>query len=734
MQKASFRLFGNRWARKIGLALSVSALVLVITQDEILRLGIIQRLELASIDYRFAYRGIRRAARDSSQVVIVEISEESFKTLPRQWPWPRSYYAHLIRNLHRAGAKVVGLDLILSGEDVYSPDNDAALRSAITETGIVVLAGKSEVVNELYLHTYPSEDYGNIFFPVDSALGLVNIRNDADGILRRYSPFFGTNSGRLIPTFSFALLNKYYGLPPLTLSGNAQEEFLYLDRSLPKYDPTSVLINFYGPNRTFPHYQFADVLDDETIETNEEIRTGDQINTFSDPDFGYLYDGTFRDKVVLVGSTVPEAHDLFPVSIARGREEGDNLMYGVEIHANVIESILRNEPIHSQSKAKEILTIIMLTLVTFVVTSALKESKTRHHFLVELNVFLFCLAEIVLIGTAAMVLFIYYHSYLMTVIGPMVAVLGGYVASTTYHFVVERKQRMLIKTMFSTYVNPSFVEELILHPEKLTLGGERKELTVLFSDIEGFTTISERISPEELVGVLNEYLSVMSDLIFQNDGTLDKYEGDAVMAFWGAPIPQEDHALRACMTALQMQDALAGLRSEWHARGKPPFHARIGISTGEMIVGNMGGRGKFDYTVIGDSVNLGDRLEGANKQYKTKIVVSQRTYDLVRNDILGRELDLITVQGRSEPLRIYELIQVLQREIDPALQVFLVSYAEALHLYRQRCWSEAVKGFESALTLRASDFPSKMYRERAIIYGQNPPPDDWNGVFQMVSK
>ncbi len=733
MRNPLVRAFWKRWPAKIGLALTVSAFVLVITQDEILRLGIIQRLELASIDYRFAYRGFRSQARDSSHVVIVEISEESFKTLPGQWPWPRSYYAHLIRNLHRAGAKVIGLDLILGGEDVYSPDNDADLRSAIRETGIVVLAGKSEVVNELYRHTTPSEDYGNIFFPVDSSIGLVNIRNDADGVLRRYSPFFGTNSGRFIPTFSIAVLNKYYGYPPLTIPSNEPDGFLYGDHALPKYDPISALINFYGPSGTFPRYQFADVLDDETIDTREEQRTGAQINTFSDPDFGYLYDGTFRNKIVLVGSTLPEAHDLFPVSIARGREEGDNLMYGVEIHANVIESILRDEPIHSQSKPKEILTIILFTVVTFVVTSALKESKSRHHFLVELNVFLFCLAEIILIGVTSVVLFFYYHSYLMTVIGPMVAVFGGYVASTTYHFVVERKQRMLIKTMFSTYVNPSFVEELILHPEKLTLGGERKELTVLFSDVEGFTTISERISPEELVGVLNEYLSVMSNLIIQNNGTLDKYEGDAVMAFWGAPIPQSDHALRACMTALQMQDALAVLRNEWKTRGKPLFHARIGISTGEMIVGNMGGKGKFDYTVIGDSVNLGDRLEGANKQYRTKVIASQRTYDLVKNDILGRELDLITVKGRSEPLRIYELLQAHQREIDPALQVFLATYADALQFYRQRCWSEAIRAFASALRLQPEDYPSKMYHERAMIYSQTPPPEDWNGVFQMVS-
>ena len=717
---------------KLSLAITVALLIVVITQDNILKLGIIQRLELASIDYRFESRGIDPTFKDSSEVVIVEISEESFKSLPAKWPWPRSYYAHLTRNLKAAGARAVGIDLILSGSLVSKKDDDE-LRSAIRETGIGVLAGKAPQEEENYRVVTSNENYGNMFFDADSCLGVVNVLNDADGVIRRYRPMWGTNTNLLIPAFAFAILDKYFGLPPLSIVENYADHFLFINAEIPKYDASSFLINFYGPPGTFRRVKFADVIDDETLVTNEEKESGADINTFSDPDMGYLYDGTFKDKIVLVGSMAPEEHDLFPVSFARGQQPGDNLMYGVEIHANVIENVLRNQFLRKQSTTTEILLIIILTVTTFLVTSALKSSKTRHAFLVELNGFLFAIAEIFVVGYIALVLFNRYN-YLMTAISPILAVLGGYVSSTVYHFVVERKQRMLIKAMFSTYVNPSVVEELILNPDKLKLGGERRELTVLFSDIEGFTTISEGMSPEQLVGDLNEYLSAMTDIVFKNDGTLDKYEGDAIMAFWGAPIPQVDHARRACISALQMEEKLISLRANWLQRGKPSFNIRIGINTGEMVVGNMGGMGKFDYTVIGDSVNLASRLEGANKQYKTRIMVSEQTFDLVKELVLGRELDLIAVKGRSAPLKIFELLQAKPGDVDPTTLQFLAEYNAGLSFYRERRWAESREHFERALHFRPVDYPSRLYVERTSHYAATPPPGEWDGVFVMQTK
>jgi len=733
MPRLSFTPAQRQWAFRLGLPLLVALVIILVTQESILSLGILQRLELASIDYRVQARPRDLSLNDSSNVVIVEISEESFQSLPLRWPWPRSYYSHLLRNLHAAGARAVGIDLILGSNDVYSAANDEDLRRAIRETNIAVLAGKTEVVDDRYVRTTSTEHFGNIFFGVDSSLGLVNIRNDADGVYRRYSPFFESSSGRRIPTLGFAILNRYFDIHSLATAENRPQEFFYANRSIPKYDQVSFLINFYGPSRTFRHIKFADVIDDETFTTTEEAQTGEEVNTFSDPDYGYLYDGTFRDKIVLVGSTVPEDHDLFPVSIGRGKQAGDNLIYGVEIHANVIESVIRGEFITREPPLVDIAIVVALTLLTFLVTSTLKGFKTKHPFIVELNGFLFALLEIFLIGYAALYLF-NTHNYLLSTVSPVLAVLGGYVASSVYHFVLERQQRLLIKTMFSTYVNPTVVDELLRNPDKLTLGGERRELSVLFSDIESFTTIAEGMPSQELVGLLNDYLSTMTEIVFSHDGTLDKYEGDALMAFWGAPIPQPDHAVRACKTALEMQRALVELRESWGRSGKPILNVRIGINTGEMTVGNMGGKRKFDYTVIGDSVNLASRLEGANKIYRTSIMVGERTYELVKETVLGRELDRITVKGRSEPVKIHELLNARDGSAHGVLEQFLVNYSSGLELYRKREWTAAQQMFRQALQLRPEDYPSQLYIERITFYEKNPPPPDWNGVFVMTTK
>lgn len=725
------------WLTRIALALGVALLIVAGTQEQVFRLGILQRLELATLDYRFQFRGPNVAVRDSLHVVIVEISEESFRSLPDRFPWPRTYYAHLLRNLKAAGAIAVGIDLIFSSADGYSPQNDDSLRNAIRETGIAVLTGKREADSESYVTTSAQENYGNIFFPDDRSMGLVNIRNDADGVYRSYNTMFVVDSaggGEFgIPTFAFAVLNKFFGLPPFTVPSTSGEESGYAGRRIPRYDAGSMLINFYGPNGTFPHIRFNDVIDDETLATLEEQTSGQEINTFSDPAYGYRFDSTFAGKIVLVGVTVPEYKDLFPVSIARGQRKRDNLMYGVELHANVIENVLRNDFLRMAPRTVEIAVTSFLVLVTFFVTSLLREVKTRHHLLVGLFSLVFAIAEIALIGLVALFLFTMFNIVLQVVSATM-AVAGGYVMSTTYHFVAERKERLLIKSMFSTYVNPSLVDELVAHPEKLVLGGQREELTVLFSDIEGFTAFAEHLPPEDLVRILNEYLSVMSEIIFKNDGTLDKYEGDAVMAFWGAPIPQQDHALRACLSALQMQESLLELNTTWTEAGRPRIRIRIGLNTGEMVVGNMGAVGKFAYTVIGDSVNLASRLEGANREYRTGIMVSQRTHELVKDRIIGRELDRITVKGRNEPVTVFELLCSRDHPQADETERFLERYSVGLASYHTRRWTEGLSAFGGALQLRPDDYTTQLHIKRIQAYQVTPPPDNWNGVFILTSK
>jgi adenylate cyclase len=722
---------------KTGLACAIALLITLLTQETFLRVGVLQRLELATIDYRFQVRGPTPDFGTSSQVVIVEISEESFKSLPEKYPWPRSYYARVVRNLKAAGARVVGIDVTFDAPDAHSSHDDETFRDAIRETGIVVLAGKREADRPLVKITSLHQNFGNVFYPVDSSLGLVNIRPDADGIYRLYNVayLFDAPGGREIalPTLGFAVLNKHLGLPPRTVPEAHDGYFTYHTREIPKYDAASLLINYQGPSRTFPHIHFHDVMDDEEFTTVDELLTGEEINTFSDPDYGYLHDETFRDKIVLIGVTVPEYKDLFPVSIARGEQKGDNLMYGVEIHANVVQGVLENNFLTRQSTLAAVGFTFLLVFVTFFVTSRLKIFRARTQFLVELYSFLFSVALMLLVGYTSIILFTS-HNYVINVTNAFLAILGGYGGSTVYHLVSERKQRMLIKSMFSTYLNPSVVEELLAHPEKLVLGGKREELTVLFSDIQGFTSISQDMPPEELVSLLNEYLSVMSEIVFQHRGTLDKYEGDAVMAFWGAPVPQKDHGLRACLSALEMQSAVRSINESWKQQGKPQIRIRVGINTGEMVVGNLGGTGKFDYTVIGDSVNLASRLEGANKEYGTGIMVSHRTYELVKERILGRQLDRIAVKGRSEPVTTFELLQPLEGEVDEQLRQFLWNYDSGLESYFRQEWDKAELSFNNALKVRPDDQPTQVHIKRIQEFRLNPPPADWDGVFIMTQK
>ncbi len=713
----------------------VALFILLLTQDILIEFPPLKRAELSLIDRRFQARGPNPTVRNSSNIVIVEISQETFKNLPEKWPWPRSYYTRLIRNLNRAGARAIGLDIIFSSSDPRDPRNDEEFRRELQRAGNVVLAGSFESETGHGILRQHEEHYGNIFIDSAARFGLVNAREDEDGVLRRYVPFFydAARDDR-VPAFSFGVLNTYFGQSSMITPDVGAASFYYKDRTIPKYDATSFLINYYGPSNTFRRVNFSDVLDDKDFQTVDELNNpGEQINTFDDPETGYLYDGTFRDKIVLVGSTLPEDKDLFSVAIAQGRQAGDNKMFGVEMHANVIQDVLDATFIMREPFWMTAAVVFGLSLFTFVLTAGLKAIRTKYSVLIELLGFALVLAELFIIYWASLKLFIE-RSFLADMTSPFLAVIISYVGSTVYNYVTERKQKVLIKSMFSRYVNPAVVDELVAHPEKLRLGGERKELTVFFSDIEEFTRISERMAPEDLVAVLNEYLSVMTSIILSNNGTLDKYEGDAIVAFWGAPIWQPDHALRACRTAIQMQQSLAAMRKLWQQEGRPVLNTRIGINTGEMIIGNMGGAHHFDYTVIGDSVNLGARLETANKQYKTNIMISESTYRRIEGRLVARELDMIVVAGKSKPIRVYELIASAENELPPQMAQFLELYNIGLTFYRQREWESAIEAFGKALQLSPGDHPTSLYLERSRLYRAAPPPVEWDGVFVLATK
>ena len=714
------------------ISFAVSVFVFVLTQNILIPFPPLSRAEASLIDLRFQLRGARPRAVDSADVIIVEISQESFRSLPERWPWPRSYYTHLVRNLKRAGAKAVGLDIVFSTPDVRDTLADVEFKKEIRESGGVVLAGKLDPDRRLYTIHSTEENYGDIFIDSSARFGIVNIRTDADGVLRRYMPFT-VDSLQRIPTFSFAVLNAFFNRPRFQTAATTEGSFRFEGRWIPRFDASSFLINFYGPSGTFRRIRFEDVIDDKEFVTVEERKYHKEINTFDDPDYGYLYDGTFSGKIVIVGSTVPEEKDLFPVAIGEGRSEGDNQMYGVEIHANIIQNILDGDFIIREPGWMSAALVLGISLFTFVYTAALKTIRTKFSALIEILGAGIIVSELFFIYWFSIRLFVQ-HGFLVEMMSPLMAVVFSYMGSTIYNYVSERKQKVQIKGMFSQYVNPTIVDEIVNNPEKLRLGGERKELTVMFSDIEKFTSLSEKLPPEDLVAILNEYLSMMTEIILSNEGTLDKYEGDAIVAFWGAPVPQLDHALRACRAAVEMQDKIAEIRPAWVREGKPNLNVRIGINTGEMIVGNMGGIGHFDYTVIGDSVNIGARLEGANKQYCTNVIVSEGTYRQVGSDAVVRELDMLVVAGRTEPIRVYELVGMANGSIAPERLNFVENYTKALACYRRRQWTTAIELFERASEIFPLDFPTQMYIGRSQLYLTSPPPDDWNGTFVLRTK
>jgi adenylate cyclase len=300
-------------------------------------------------------------------------------------------------------------------------------------------------------------------------------------------------------------------------------------------------------------------------------------------------------------------------------------------------------------------------------------------------------------------------------------------------FAGEEENRQFIQGAFSKYLSQDVIDQIIANPDALKLGGELCTITTFFSDIRGFSSISEQLTAEGLVHLLNEYLSEMTDTIMRNRGTIDKYEGDAIMAFWGAPLSFSEHPYQACLSALEMQRSLVTMRAALREQGRHELHVRMGINSGQAVAGNMGSRTRMNYTVMGDSVNLASRLEGANKIYGTYTMVSQNTYASVKDQFRFRELDTIRVVGKSEPITVYELLEV-PGKVPERKEEILVHYNQALVMYKERRWKDAMAGFVRALKLDMEDSPSKLYYLRCRAYIKTPPPETWDGVSNLSSK
>jgi adenylate cyclase len=324
---------------------------------------------------------------------------------------------------------------------------------------------------------------------------------------------------------------------------------------------------------------------------------------------------------------------------------------------------------------------------------------------------------------------------MMPVVAPAFAVVSlNYISVVTYNYLTERKQKSMIRGIFSRYVPGSVVNELLKNPDQIKLGGEERIMSVIFSDIAGFTTISEKLTPTQLVELLNEYLTAMTDIVLRYNGIIDKYEGDAIMAEFGAPLQDDNHAINACYTAIEMQKTLTVLREKLLAEGRPEIRARVGINSGQMVIGNMGSSTIFDYTVMGDNVNLSSRLEGANKEYGTYIMCSEATKNMVDNEVITRELDILRVKGKTEGVKVFEILARRSDGIGKIKQKVIDIYLEGLKAYKEKRWEDGIRLFGEAIELDSEESPSKIYLERCRQFKENPPPEDWDGIFTMRTK
>jgi adenylate cyclase len=330
-------------------------------------------------------------------------------------------------------------------------------------------------------------------------------------------------------------------------------------------------------------------------------------------------------------------------------------------------------------------------------------------------------------------LFTHYRVWL-NVVYPLLVLSLNYTALTVYYYVTEERERKKIKGTFRHYVAPLVVEEMLKDPDRLKLGGEEKVLTVLFCDLQGFTSYSERYAPHEMVTFLSEYFARMSEEVFNHWGTLKEYVGDELMAIFGAPIEQEDHAERACNAALAMREQLRALREEWSKIGRPPLRARTGINSGPMLIGNLGSKYRFAYGALGDQVNLGSRLEGLNKHYKTEILIGENTARLVKDAFHLREIDLVQVVGKQECVVVYELLERADKSLDKTEEQVVSAYAAGYEAYCSQHWDEALGLFGRALEARPDDGPSLTMAERCRMYKEAPPPDDWDCVYVPTTK
>jgi adenylate cyclase len=687
----------------------------------------VQQVEAQLLDLRFR---LRPHAPPSDQIVLVEIDDRSIREIGR-WPWSRGIMADALNWLNAAGARTIGLDLLLAepepaavpgawldrlragldalvdqGASGIDPEKivgrllgelsgDPALAATMGTAGNVVLPysfGRPidgappepprAVATTAFRVVHGSdaarerlpEVATGLLAPIPeladaaASLGHTNVLLDRDGAARFEHPALPYGS-EIYPSFALEVAREHLGVARDDVRLALGRGVWLGDRLVPTDERMRLVVNHRGPGR-FRTLSFAEILAGEAAAADLE------------------------GKVVLIGVSAAGVGETFATPFSK-------VTPGIEWRATVIDDILRRDFVVRRNATM----LIDLGLVALggLLIGGLAQ---RGRLLAPSFGLGFILAAVVAINLLAF----FELGRWLDLFLPLASLVAIYAAVMLYKYFVGERQERRIRAAFKQYLSPTLVEQVARDPSSLQLGGEQRELTVLFADLRNSTGIGAKLPPADLVQLLNEIMETLTRVLFEHDGMLDKYTGDGLVAIFGAPVPQPDHALCACRAALAMQAELPPLQARWSRPDLPPLEIGIGINTGSMIIGNMGSRQRFAYTVIGDEANLGARLEAANKEFRTEILISEATWRQVRGDIAARELDIVTFRGMARPVRVFEVLgmQPLAQEEERRLERF----ATGLEAYRRGQWAAAEAAFEHVLALAPDDRASRIYLDR----------------------
>jgi len=658
---------------------------------------------------------------DHPEIGIILVTDDSIQWMEeesrRPWPWPREVFGFLFRACAKGNAKAILFDFFthidkdsLGTEAEWAKDirnsppsylavpfSEAVVKRADARKDLDTLLQKYRISVQNDGSVMPPDIYASVLLPqplvAEAVTGVCDVHSprDDDKIIRKYR-LLSRFRGNYYP--SFALVGLMTREKANTVE--IRDGVMTIGRlSFPVDREGQITLRYYERFNAMPASSVITGL--WSLEDEKKVTSFDPKRV--------------EGRIMLIGTTAAALFDFKASPVGE--------IPGIDVHATAIRNLLDHEFLREVPVSVSVLLILVLALGT-----ALGTRFTSAALGGSLAVGLLC-------GYSGIAIFMFAHHWIVDWIAPLLAIAFAYAATSALNYLYEGRQKQRVKRDFQRYFSPLVVEKILKTPDALSLEGERKMLTIFFMDFAGFTAMSEKLDPSELVTLMNEYHNEAAEEIFRTEGTIDKYIGDAIMAFWNDPIAQEDHQLRACLTAVGTQKRLKAMALVMRERGMPEMRARIGINSGIATVGNFGARRQVNYTLIGDEVNLASRIEGVNKEFGTETIVTEATYAPAKGRVEARELALIKVKGKKLPVRIYELIG-LQGEVPPERLETARKFEAALEEFRARRFNRAWELFLSLS--QKGDPPSEVYVGLCERFLTEPPPEDWDGSYQMEHK